>query len=86
MASVLSKKGWIVIPKEIRERHGMKPGDKIEVVAVGGTIALIPVPDDPIAAARGFLKGGPSLKKMLEEKRRELDEEERGLPPPRTHP
>ena len=85
-ASIVSKKGWVVIPKDVRERFGIKAGDRVEVVAVGGTIALIPVPDDPIAAGLGFLKGGPSWAEMLAEKRRELDEEERDLPPPRGRP
>ena len=26
----MSKKGWIVIPKEIRNRLGLKPGDKVK--------------------------------------------------------
>jgi AbrB family looped-hinge helix DNA binding protein len=81
--ATVSKKGWVVIPKDVRERFGIKPGDQIEVVTVGGTITLIPVPDDPIAAGRGFLKGGPSWTETLAEKRRDLEEEERGLPPPR---
>jgi len=44
----------------------------------------VPVPDDPIAAGLGMLKGGTSMKEYLEEKRRELEEEERDLPPPKT--
>ncbi len=83
-ASTVSKKGQIVIPRAVRDRFGIKPGAKVEFVTVGGGIYLVPIPDDPIAAARGFLKGGPSMKEMLEEKRRELDEEERELGPPLT--
>ena len=82
MASVVSKKGWVVIPRAIRERYGIKPGDRVELVAFGGTISLIPIPEDPIAAGLGLLKGGPSWAEMLAEKRRELEEEERDLPPP----
>ena len=85
MAAVkISKKGWIVIPKEIRERNHLHPGDKVQVVDLAGRIAIVPMPDDPIAAGLGFLKGGTSMKEYLEEKHRELDEEERDLPPPRS--
>lgn len=80
--SKVSSKGWVVIPKEIRERHGIKPGDEVHIVEHGNTITLIPKAKDPIAAGRGLLKGGKSMKEFLEEKRRELEEEERDLPPP----
>ncbi len=84
MAAVkVSKKGWVVIPKEIRERHNIRPGDKVQFVDFAGNIALVRVPEDPLASARGLLKGGTSMKEYLEEKRRELEEEERGLPQPR---
>lgn len=85
MAAIkISKKGWIVIPKEIRERNHLHPGDKVQVIDLAGRITVIPMPDDPIAAGLGMLKGGTSMKKYLEEKRRELEEEERDLPLPRT--
>jgi len=85
MAAVkVSKKGWIVIPKEIRERNKIYPGDKVQVVDLAGRIAIIPMPEDPIATGLGMLKGGPSLTKaLLEERRQELEREERDLPPPR---
>ena len=30
--ATVSSKGWIVIPKEIRDRFGIKPGDKVQVI------------------------------------------------------
>jgi AbrB family looped-hinge helix DNA binding protein len=87
MATVtVSKKGWVVIPREIRERYRIRPGDKVHVLDFGGRIAIIPVPEDPIAAGQGLLKGGRSFQELLEEKRRELEEEEHDLPPPRPQP
>ena len=33
----------VVIPKEIRELLGIKPGQKIEVIVIGERIELVPV-------------------------------------------
>jgi AbrB family looped-hinge helix DNA binding protein len=81
MATVtVSKKGWVVIPREIRERYGISPGDKVHIVDYAGRIGIIPAMKDPIREARGMLKGGPSLTEaLLEERRREMDREERDV-------
>ncbi len=79
----VSKKGWVVIPKEVRKRHSIMPGDKFVIIDYGRGITLFPASRDPIRELRGILKGGIST---LEEKRRELEEEERDLPPPPPRP
>jgi AbrB family looped-hinge helix DNA binding protein len=76
----VSKKGWVVIPREIRQRYGIRPGDRVQVVDYAGRIAIIPAMNDPIREARGMLKGGPSLTEaLLEERRRELEQEEQEI-------
>jgi AbrB family looped-hinge helix DNA binding protein len=56
MAAVtVSPKFQVVIPKEIRERFGLLPGHKIQLVVYGNRIELIPVM--PVKRMRGFLKG-----------------------------
>ncbi len=78
--ATVSKKGWVVIPKEIRDRYGIGPGDKVDFVDYGGTIYVFPALTDPVHQLRGLLAGGPSLTKaLLEERRRELEREEREL-------
>lgn len=82
--STVSGKGWVVIPREIREKYGLQRGAKVHVVDLGGHIILIPAAKDPVAAARGMLKGGPPMTEgLLADRRRELEAEERDLPPPR---
>lgn len=72
----VSAKGWVVIPKEIREKYRIKPGDKVYFVDHGGTIALLPVPEDPIRAGWGIFKGEPSLtEELLQEHAEELARE-----------
>jgi len=76
MTVIVSAKGWVVIPAELRQKYGIKPGSKLQFVDYGGTLELVPIPDDPIEAAAGMLKGAKSLTEaLLEEHRRELDNE-----------
>lgn len=51
----ISSKYQVVIPKDVRERLNIRPGQKVEAFAVGGRIELVPV--RPIAEMKGFLAG-----------------------------
>lgn len=53
--AVVSTKFQVVIPREIRREIGLKSGQVLQVIAKGGVITM--VPDQPIAAMKGFLKG-----------------------------
>lgn len=56
MATVtISPKYQVVIPKEIREKLGLTPGQKIQMIVFEDRIELIPV--RPIKKMKGFLKG-----------------------------
>jgi AbrB family looped-hinge helix DNA binding protein len=56
MAAVtISPKYQVVIPKEIRKRLGLAPGQKMQAILYEDRIELIPV--RPIKEMRGFLKG-----------------------------
>jgi len=56
MASVtVSPKFQVVIPKEVRKKLGLSPGQRIQIVVYGDRIELIPV--KPVKRMRGFLKG-----------------------------
>ena len=51
----ISPKFQVVIPKKIRDRLGLLPGQKIRAIAYAGRIELIPV--RPARQMKGFLKG-----------------------------
>jgi AbrB family looped-hinge helix DNA binding protein len=54
-AVTISPKYQVVIPRDVRERLGLSPGQKVQVVVLDDRIELIPV--RPIRKMRGFLKG-----------------------------
>ncbi|HEX8253670.1 MAG TPA: AbrB/MazE/SpoVT family DNA-binding domain-containing protein [Thermoanaerobaculia bacterium] len=54
----VSPKFQVVIPKEIREGLSLRPGQDMQVIRKGNVIML--VPDRPIAAFRGILRGLPT--------------------------
>ena len=56
MATVtISPKFQVVIPKSIREKLKLSPGQKVQAIAYGDRIELIPL--RPVKEMRGFLKG-----------------------------
>ena len=51
----ISPKFKVVIPKKIRERLQLSPGQKVQAIVYEGRIELIPL--RPMKEMRGFLKG-----------------------------
>ena len=51
----ISPKFQVVIPKAIRQKLGLKAGQKIQTIIFDDRIELIPV--QPIKKVKGFLKG-----------------------------
>ncbi len=75
--AVVSAKGWVVIPKSIREKHGLEKGSRVQVLDYGQIVAVVPLPDDPVEALHGMFQGGPSLTaELLAERERERAGEE----------
>ena len=73
-----SSKGQVVIPIEIREKLGIKPGQMVNLTLEGDRAVITPLPEDPIKALRGMLKGKPSLTKaILKERKEEQKREEK---------
>jgi AbrB family looped-hinge helix DNA binding protein len=52
---IISPKYQVVIPKRLRRRLGLSPGQKVQAIAYENRIELVPV--RPIRKMRGFLKG-----------------------------
>ena len=57
MATRLTSKGQVTIPKDIRERLGLRPGDEIEFVEQDGSFRLQKrVVASPFEKYRGYLR------------------------------
>jgi AbrB family looped-hinge helix DNA binding protein len=75
--SVVSTKGQTVIPKEVREALGIKEGTKLFWWVDGERVVIRPLPDDPIAAARGAWADNPvTTAALLAERKRDREKEE----------
>ena len=54
-AVTLSPKYQVVIPRGVRERMGLRPGEKLQVISFDDRIELVPM--RPMRTTRGFLRG-----------------------------
>jgi antitoxin PrlF len=69
MHSVISEKGQVTVPKPLRDRLGIRPGDRLEFAEEQGRLVVSKgTPQDPVAAAYGIL----SLDKSTDEVMRAL--------------
>ncbi len=57
MLSTVSEKGQITVPKRLRERLGIRAGDRLELTEEEGRlVARKAVANDPVAAVYGILE------------------------------
>ncbi len=76
--ATVSSRGWVVIPKEYRDKYDLRPGSKVEIVEQNGIVLVIPIPEDPLEALDGFLAGQGSLTaELIAERVAEREREER---------
>lgn len=65
-------KGQVIIPARLRKKFNIKKGTRVAISEGEGNVILLkPVPDDPIEASRGMLKGKTSMTKALLKDRHE---------------
>ncbi len=74
--AIVSPKGWVVIPADLRKKYDLRPGARVVLVDYGGVLTIVPALKNPIQASAGLLKGGHSLTKaLLAERARERERE-----------
>ena len=71
LSATFTSKGQLVIPVELRRKHGIKAGTKVHFLEDDfGRIVLQPLTEDYINRLMGCLKGGPDLIAELKRQRR----------------
>jgi AbrB family looped-hinge helix DNA binding protein len=85
MTYKVGAKGQVVLPKELRERHGIRPGDEVLFDDALGqiTIRKAETKAEIIARLQGSLADGDvdPLDVLIEERRRDREREERKFGP-----
>lgn len=72
MIAKATVKGHVVIPAELRKKYKIKKGSRVNIYEGEGNVIIIkPLPEDPIEASKGMLKGKTSILKALLKDRQE---------------
>lgn len=75
MKSIVSEKGQVTIPKQLRERLGIRPGQVLDFREEHGRlVASKDTQEDPIDAVYGILKLGQRTDAVIETLRGKADQ------------
>jgi AbrB family looped-hinge helix DNA binding protein len=75
--ATVSTKGQLVIPAELREQLGIRPGMRVAMLREGNRIILEPVNEEYVRALKGSLAGEPRMTEALLKERREEEHRRR---------
>lgn len=74
MKATVSEKGQVTIPKPLRDRLGIRPGQVLDFQAEGGRlVAVKTAPQDPVESVYGILKLGQRTDALIEALRGRAD-------------
>lgn len=72
--STVTSKGQVTIPKRVRERLGIEPGQTVSFIVSDGEVRLVPTADDPMEELRSLREeirfGRDELDAMMAESKR----------------
>jgi len=75
--TTITKKGQVVIPKAVRVRHNIVPGQQFEVIDGDREITLLPLETISSTEARGWLRTTESASDLLSEARQTEERQEK---------
>jgi AbrB family looped-hinge helix DNA binding protein len=74
MKSIVSEKGQVTIPKPLRDRLGIRPGQALDFQEEGGRLVAVKVGErDPVDAVYGILKLPSSTDDLMRKLRGDAD-------------
>lgn len=74
--AVVSSKGWVVIPRELRERYNIVPGSKVLFMETNKGLGIVPLPPNPVKTYRGMLQKYPLVQELIKVRKEESAREE----------
>jgi antitoxin PrlF len=77
VATKISSKGQVVVPKEVRARLNIRPGTFFHVTVEKNNIVLTPMKKRPIDRLYGRFAGEKILDELEREHAREIEHEDR---------
>lgn len=78
ISATFTSKGQLVIPAELRRKHGIEAGTKVKILEDQfGRIVLQPITEDYIDRVMGSLAKGPDLRENWEKEHRAEGKHER---------
>lgn len=75
--TVISSKGQVVVPAELREQLGLKKGTRATWTADKSRLILVPFTERTLDEIQGFLKPGPGQPSVFEAHLEERERERR---------
>lgn len=76
--ATFTSKGQLVIPAEVRRKHGIQAGTKVRILEDQfGRIVLQPLTEDYVDRVMGLLADGPDLLAIWEKEHREEGEHDK---------
>ena len=75
MQGKISVRGQTVVPSEIRKALGIRPGQWLHWELASGRAIVRVLPEDPVRASVGFLKGVLPYEEFIDERQRDRKRE-----------
>lgn len=73
MKAIVSEKGQVTIPKALRDRFGIRPGETLDFGEDGGRLVITKCSDDGLESLVGIVSLGMSVDSFIEELRGPAD-------------
>jgi AbrB family looped-hinge helix DNA binding protein len=75
MKTKLTKRGQTVVPSEIRKRLNLGESTMLQWMVEGDIITVLPIPENPVEALKGSMKGRISFEKFIHDRRSDREME-----------
>jgi AbrB family looped-hinge helix DNA binding protein len=78
MKTKLTKRGQTVVPAKIRKRFNLDESSRLLWMVEGDIITVLPLPEKPVKALKGAMKGQISFDKFMADRKldREMEKKE----------